>query len=509
VDTTDLTERQVGDLAPGEVLEVLVDALPGQRLRGKVRAVAPMAEVVRGDVTYRATVTLRETGELPLRWGMTAFVAPAGEEGDVSPASGAREALAIAAAVAPRQDATLGFTRGGTVAEIHVAEGERVAAGEVLVTLEQDALESALRRAQAQLAAAEAAYEAALGGVADAEAAVAVAEGEVNVAAARLAQTKAGPAAEEIAAAESRLAAAESALAGAAAARTTVIEQPGIASQIESARGDLALAWAELRRLEEQYEQIIDTCYDTPDGEVCPLYGPVEETTRAQLEAARTRVSAAEAAVAELQSGATPAQLQAASGRVGAAAANRDLAAAQLALLQAGATDEQIRQAEVAVSVAQAQVAVAEARVARAEAAAAQADAGVFAAEAGVGRAEAMLAQATLRAPFAGIVASLNANPGELVGTARPVVVIAAEPWLVETTELTELDAAHVVAGDTVRVRFDALPGEEVRGTVERVALTAQNQNGDVVYSTRIRLEEAAEALPLRWGMSAEVDFSQ
>jgi HlyD family secretion protein len=106
-----------------------------------------------------------------------------------------------------------------------------------------------------------------------------------------------------------------------------------------------------------------------------------------------------------------------------------------------------------------------------------------------------------------GFVALLDVNPGELVGAGTPLVTIAAQPWQVETTELTELDVANVVPGGEVLVRFDALPDVEVAGTVQRVALTAQNRNGDVVYTAVIALAEG-EKLPLRWGMSAEVDFT-
>ena len=74
VKTTDLTELDVVDLAPGDPVEIQIDAIPGRTLTGTILKVAETSQVVRGDVTYEVTIALDDPGDLPLRWGMTVFV---------------------------------------------------------------------------------------------------------------------------------------------------------------------------------------------------------------------------------------------------------------------------------------------------------------------------------------------------------------------------------------------------------------------------------------------------
>jgi hypothetical protein len=41
---------------------------------GEVTEIAQMADLRQGDVVYQVTVHLEDAPDLPLRWGMTAFV---------------------------------------------------------------------------------------------------------------------------------------------------------------------------------------------------------------------------------------------------------------------------------------------------------------------------------------------------------------------------------------------------------------------------------------------------
>ena len=74
VETTDLSEISVVTLETGFKAEVSIDAFPGETLTGTITDIASSSDVVRGDVTYKVTVDLGENPDLPLRWGMTAFV---------------------------------------------------------------------------------------------------------------------------------------------------------------------------------------------------------------------------------------------------------------------------------------------------------------------------------------------------------------------------------------------------------------------------------------------------
>lgn len=74
VKTTDLTELDVVSVAVGLPVDVRVDALPDEVIAGTVTDISRVSTLTRGDVTYEVTVRLEETSDLPLRWGMTAFV---------------------------------------------------------------------------------------------------------------------------------------------------------------------------------------------------------------------------------------------------------------------------------------------------------------------------------------------------------------------------------------------------------------------------------------------------
>ena len=51
-----------------------IDAFPGEMLTGTITDIASASDVVRGDVTYKVTIDLGDNPDLPLRWGMTAFM---------------------------------------------------------------------------------------------------------------------------------------------------------------------------------------------------------------------------------------------------------------------------------------------------------------------------------------------------------------------------------------------------------------------------------------------------
>lgn len=409
--------------------------------------------------------------------------------------------------VEPLFDVGLAFQTGGEVAEILVEEGDQIQAGDVLIKLDAADLEIALQQAEARLASAQAGLVAAQKQVELAQAGVQSAQGAVEAAEANLSLTKAGPQSEEIAAAEANLAAAEAAVQQAASQRNASLDVTSEADIFE-AEANLTQATAQVRALEEGYQDILDACFELPDGsEVCPLYGPVEENTRQQLEVARQNQAAAQAALDALRQGPTSAQRQAAQGGVALAIAQRDAAQAQLDLLLAGVTPEQIAIAEAGVEKARAGLAVAESEVVQAEAAVTQAEAAVQQAEANVASANAALERTVLQATIAGEVSRIHTSVGQLVQPGMAVVTLADfSEWLVQTTDLTELDVPLVEIGAPVEVKLDALPDETLTGTVTAVSLTPSLSRGDVVYETTIQLDNSDD-LPIRWGMTAFVDI--
>ncbi len=74
IETTDLTELSVVALEKGFEVEIAIDAFPGETLTGDLLDISNRSALVRGDVTYVVTIGLEDEPQLPLRWGMTAFV---------------------------------------------------------------------------------------------------------------------------------------------------------------------------------------------------------------------------------------------------------------------------------------------------------------------------------------------------------------------------------------------------------------------------------------------------
>jgi len=67
----DVDEADIGWIDAGQAVKITIDAFPEQELAGRVLAIAPLASIDLGIVSYRVTIESQETS-LPLRAGMTA-----------------------------------------------------------------------------------------------------------------------------------------------------------------------------------------------------------------------------------------------------------------------------------------------------------------------------------------------------------------------------------------------------------------------------------------------------
>jgi HlyD family secretion protein len=172
---------------------------------------------------------------------------------------------------------------------------------------------------------------------------------------------------------------------------------------------------------------------------------------------------------------------------VAIAAAGLAEADAALASVMAGSTDEDIAIAQAGVD---------------------EAEAGLAAAQAAYEIAQEGLADLELVAPFAGTVARLDVEVGELVSPGVPVASLGdASAWYVDTDDLTEIDVVQVKVGQPATVTVDAIPDREFKGVVTDIAPRSETKRGDVTYTVTIELTDAADA-PLRWGLTAFVDIN-
>ena len=163
------------------------------------------------------------------------------------------------------------------------------------------------------------------------------------------------------------------------------------------------------------------------------------------------------------------------------AAAQR--AAAELEHLPDDATPGQIEIAQTDLRLAQADIELAEATLTGAQTA---------------------LRQTELRSPIAGTVASIAISPGELAFAGTTVITVAdMSSWLIETTDVSELEVVRIAVGDTVDLTFAALPNLVLSGRVDRIQVRGTGESGQVQFAVVIRPDEHLSRL--RWNMSVQV----
>ena len=265
-----------------------------------------------------------------------------------------------------------------------------------------------------------------------------------------------------IAGAQAEIKAAQAQQSGAAAGRDR---------RVESVEAQAALAQA--KYVEQQAQTGLDMMY---------VYGKTSGNTfeRVKLgyENAVMAARAAEARVTALKAGSPSDRAQGA--LITAATASEEAANARLAQLQAELDGKAADTFEAAIQ--------------RAEAA--------------VNSAKIALTQTELRAPFSGMLAQLNLKAGESAPTNQPAVVLAdLSSWQIETDDVTEIKVPGIKVGQTVTLKFDALPDVTLKGQIESISSVSQLKSGDVVYPVKIKVLENDPRL--RWGMTAAVMFEE
>ena len=127
-------------------------------------------------------------------------------------------------------------------------------------------------------------------------------------------------------------------------------------------------------------------------------------------------------------------------------------------------------------------------------------------AKAQVAAAESNLSNYVLTAPFDGVVADVAAEIGEQVGAeSRAVSIVNTSSWVIETTDITELEVVDVAMGQNVTFTADALSDVTMTGVVTEISQSSFVENGDVIYTVRIAANDVDRRL--KWGMTVEVTF--
>ncbi len=108
-----------------------------------------------------------------------------------------------------------------------------------------------------------------------------------------------------------------------------------------------------------------------------------------------------------------------------------------------------------------------------------------------------------LRAPFSGVILGIDIQPGEAVNL-NPVIHVAdTTSWMVETTDLNELEIVGIQENTPTIITIDALPDLELAGKVVRINRFGEDRDGDILYTVTIALNQPDPRL--MWNMTAFV----
>ena len=124
----------------------------------------------------------------------------------------------------------------------------------------------------------------------------------------------------------------------------------------------------------------------------------------------------------------------------------------------------------------------------------------------GVAQAQKQLDESAITAPFDGVVASVDADEGDIVSTVTTIVHLVDLTSMELTAEVDEIDIPGVKLGQNAIISVDALPDEQLEGVVTLIGSLPIVEAGLVLYEVKIGFD-VPEGLELKVGMSATADI--
>lgn len=122
--------------------------------------------------------------------------------------------------------------------------------------------------------------------------------------------------------------------------------------------------------------------------------------------------------------------------------------------------------------------------------------------------AETNLKRTAIKAPFAGVIAELNAEAGEILSPGTVVIDLIDPSCLYVSAPIDEIDAPSIKTGMPAFVTLDALPKQRFEGRVRRVApyvLDVEKQARTV--EVEVQISDADALKQLSPGYSADVEI--
>lgn len=114
------------------------------------------------------------------------------------------------------------------------------------------------------------------------------------------------------------------------------------------------------------------------------------------------------------------------------------------------------------------------------------------------------LANASLTAPFDGIVAAVNIQERAAAPTGLPAITLLDDSQLTIEVTVDEIDIGKIAVGQPVSITLDAHPQTALPGAVERIAATPTNVGGIIAYKLRVKVANTGGLLVLD-GMTVSV----
>lgn len=114
------------------------------------------------------------------------------------------------------------------------------------------------------------------------------------------------------------------------------------------------------------------------------------------------------------------------------------------------------------------------------------------------------LAQYTIRAPFAGLIAAVDTKKGDSASSGTALATLITEQSIAEIT-LNEVDVAKVKVGQKVTLTFDALEDLTIAGTVAEVDTLGTSSQGVVSYTVKISFDTQDERVKPGMSVTANI----
>lgn len=359
----------------------------------------------------------------------------------------------------------------GIVETINVHAGDTVQAGDILLQLDTTDLERSVATAELSVESAKIALADLQTPATASE--IAVAEAALLEAQENLAEVQTGPSAEEIAAARSSLAAAQSSYteltSGPSADELTQLSADLKKSEITLAEAQRAydqVAWRNDVGMTSEAAELQSATIDYESSKAA--YNESTATAgNADLQSAASSIQSAQATLNELLNSPTAAELATSQAQVTDAQATLDE-------LQTGPTNNTVRSAEITL-----QQALIELETAYRD-----------------------LNAATLVAPNAGVVLTIDAEVGVRSSADTVVITLGDLSQLELVVSVAESDISRVTVGQAVTVELDALPGQSYKGVVASLTPINDSDSSSVSYPVTIQLtdDDLSNVLP---GMNA------